>query len=126
MVTRADKRRQDRANVPAFSPARLAGAVGVGIALTLAGCAVNPSSGTPTVVMSSQSGEQKVGQEMYDKFVKEGAVYDDPELQAYVDKIGQRLVAQSDMPDRKFTFTVMDAPEINAFATPGGVIYVNR
>ncbi|MEM6300289.1 MAG: M48 family metalloprotease [Pseudomonadota bacterium] len=92
----------------------------------LAGCAVNPATGTPTVVFSSSSGEQKVGQEMYDTFIKEGAAYDDPELQAYVDKIGQRLVSHSNMPDLKFTFTVMDAPEINAFATPGGFVYVNR
>jgi predicted Zn-dependent protease len=33
---------------------------------------------------------------MHDKFIAEGAAYDDPELQAYVDKIGQRLAAQSD------------------------------
>ena len=92
----------------------------------LTSCAVNPSTGGATVVLGSASGEQETGQEMYDKFVEEGALYDDPELQAYVDKIGQRLVAESDMPDRTFTFSVIDAPEINAFATPGGFIYVNR
>lgn len=92
----------------------------------LTSCAVNPATGGATVVLGSSSGEQETGQEMYDKFVEEGALYDDPELQAYVDKIGQRLVAESDMPDRTFTFSVIDAPEINAFATPGGFIYVNR
>ena len=92
----------------------------------LTSCAVNPATGGATVVLGSASGEQETGQEMYDKFVEEGALYDDPELQAYVDKIGQRLVAESDMPDRTFTFSVIDAPEINAFATPGGFIYVNR
>jgi predicted Zn-dependent protease len=95
-------------------------------ALSATGCAVNPATGSPTVVFSSAEGERETGQKMYDKFAAEGAFYDDPELQAYVDKIGQRLVAQSDMPDRKFTFAVIDAPEINAFATPGGFIYVNR
>ena len=90
------------------------------------GCAVNPATGTPTVVMSGAKGERETGQEMYDKFLAEGAFYEDPELQAYVDKIGQRLVAQSNMSDRTFSFSVIDAPEINAFATPGGFIYVNR
>ncbi|MDP5052599.1 MAG: M48 family metalloprotease, partial [Congregibacter sp.] len=76
--------------------------------------------------MSGAKGERETGQEMYDKFLAEGAFYEDPELQAYVDKIGQRLVAQSNMSDRTFSFSVIDAPEINAFATPGGFIYVNR
>ena len=67
-----------------------------------------------------------VGQEMYDKFEAEGAFYDDPELQAYIDRVGQRLVANSDMPDKSFTFSVLDSPDINAFATPGGFIYINR
>lgn len=93
---------------------------------TVSSCAVNPATGTPTVVMSSSSGERKVGQKMHDELIAEGQAYDDPELQAYVTKIGERLVAESDMPDLDFTFTVIDAPEINAFATPGGFVYVNR
>lgn len=92
----------------------------------LPACTVNPATGGATVVMSSADGERETGQEMYDQFLAEGAFYEDPELQAYVDKIGQRLVAESDMPKRVFTFAVIDAPEINAFATPGGFIYVNR
>ncbi|MEM1188851.1 MAG: M48 family metalloprotease [Pseudomonadota bacterium] len=96
------------------------------VASTLSSCAVNPATGAPTVVLSTKSGERETGQEMYDKFIADGAAYDDPELQAYVNKIGQRLAAVSDMPDLEFTFTVLDAPEINAFATPGGFIYVNR
>jgi len=93
---------------------------------SLQGCSVNPATGAPTVVFSTAKGERETGQEMYDKFIAEGAAYDDPELQAYVNKIGQRLAAHSDMPDLEFTFMVLDAPEINAFATPGGFIYVNR
>lgn len=96
------------------------------VCAALPACTVNPATGGPTMVLSTAQGEREVGQEMYDQFVADGAFYDDPELQAYVDKIGQRLVAQSDMPDRKFTFAVIDEPEINAFATPGGFIYVNR
>jgi predicted Zn-dependent protease len=96
-----------------------------GAALLSAGCTVTPGGG-PTLVLSSIASERETGQEMYDKFAAEGQFYDDPELQAYVNKIGQRLAAQSDLPELEFTFTVIDAPEINAFATPGGFVYVNR
>ncbi len=107
--------------------AQLLPAAAIAIAASLvAGCAVNPSTGGASVVFSRESGESSVGREMYDKFVAEGAVYDDPELQAYIDRVGQRLVANSDMADRDFTFTIIDSPDINAFATPGGYIYMNR
>ena len=95
-------------------------------ALVAGGCTVNPATGGATVVLGSQGSEEETGEEMYEKFKAEGAFYDDPELAAYVERIGQRLVAKSDMPEREFTFSVIDAPDINAFATPGGFIYVNR
>ncbi len=77
-------------------------------------------------LLASAAALADVGQEMYDKFKAEGAIYDDPELQAYVDRIGQRLVANSYMPYKAFTFTVLDSTDINALATPGGFIYMNR
>lgn len=113
-------------NRPGKTLAIAAALTAAGLALASSGCAVNPATGAPTVVFSTAAGERKIGQEMYDKFIAEGAAYDDVELQAYVNKIGQRLADVSDMPDLEFTFTVLDAPEINAFATPGGFIYVNR
>ncbi|RLQ22337.1 peptidase M48 [Seongchinamella sediminis] len=66
------------------------------------------------------------GEEEHQKIVDSGQVYDDPELQAYVNRIGQSLVANSDKPDQKFTFTVLDTEMINAFAAPGGYIYISR
>jgi predicted Zn-dependent protease len=97
------------------------------LALSLAtGCAVNSATGGADFVVGSESSEIETGREMYEKMVADGALYDDPELQAYVDRIGQRLVEHSDRPDLKFTFSVIDAPDINAFATPGGFVYVNR
>ncbi|MGB1139835.1 MAG: M48 family metalloprotease [Halioglobus sp.] len=92
----------------------------------LVGCAGNPATNTPTVVMSSRSGEAEIGAEMHKEMMDEGVAYDDKQLQAYVDKIGQRLVKHSDEPDMTFTFTVVDSPDINAFALPGGYIYINR
>ena len=94
--------------------------------LAVAGCASNPSSGGTSVVVGSQGREVEIGNEMHAQMMAEGAAYDDPELQAYVDRVGQRLVANSDRPDMTFTFTVIDSPDINAFALPGGYIYINR
>lgn len=92
----------------------------------LSGCAGNPATGGTSVVVGSQGREVSIGEEMHQQMVAEGAVYDDPELAAYIDKVGQRLVANSDKPKLAFTFTVIDSPDINAFALPGGYIYINR
>ena len=92
----------------------------------LAACAGNPATGGANIVLSSQSSEIATGREMYEKMMAEGAAYDDKAMQDYVNRIGQSLVANSHDDDLAFTFTVLDSPDINAFATPGGYIYVNR
>ena len=94
--------------------------------LTLIGCAGNPSTGGSGVVIMTQGKEISIGEEMYDKLLAEGAEYDNPEIQVYVSRVGQLLVDNSDTPNTKFTFTVIDSPDINAFATPGGFVYINR
>lgn len=66
------------------------------------------------------------GEEAHQEIVDSGQVYDDPELQAYIDRVGQALAANSDKPKQKFTFTVLDTEMINAFAAPGGYIYISR
>ena len=53
-------------------------------------------------------------------------VYNDPELQKYVSDIGLRLAKLSERPNLPWQFTVVDQPAINAFALPGGFIYVTR
>jgi predicted Zn-dependent protease len=54
------------------------------------------------------------------------SVYRDEALQAYVEKVGNAVAAASHRPDLDYTFTIIDSPEINAFALPGGYVYVNR
>ena len=68
----------------------------------------------------------KVTVEEHQKLIDTIGIYDDVELAAYVEALGQRLVAYSTMPNGDFTFTLLDSPDINAFALPGGFIYVNR
>ena len=93
----------------------------------LSACAGSTSSGgSSSGTVSVQGRDVSVGGEMHQKMLEEGAAYDDVELQAYVNRIGQRLAANSSKPKQTFTFTVIDSPDINAFATPGGYIYINR
>jgi len=80
------------------------------LVILLAGCGASP----------------EIGQKQHAELVAQDAIYDDPELQAYINRVGQRLVASSDEPTGKFTFTVIDSPDINAFALPGGYVYINR
>jgi predicted Zn-dependent protease len=101
----------------------------ISILLTLAllqGCAGNPATGGSSVVVSSQGREVSAGEEMHQEMLAKGAAYDDPELQAYINRIGQRLAANSDKPKLAFTFTIIDSPDINAFAMAGGFVYINR
>lgn len=92
----------------------------------LSGCAVNPATGGLDTVLMSEKKEIELGKENHEEILQKMPVYQDPKLQAYVDAIGQRLVANSHRKDLKYTFTIIDSPDINAFALPGGYIYINR
>jgi predicted Zn-dependent protease len=90
------------------------------------GCAMNPVSGTPDLVLMSEPSEVNIGSTNDAKIREKYSVHNKPELQAYVDRIGQKLAAQSHRPTLKYHFTVLDSPEVNAFALPGGYVYITR
>ncbi|EED35378.1 peptidase M48, Ste24p [Luminiphilus syltensis NOR5-1B] len=90
------------------------------LALTACGSTSTVSVGGRAVEVPSVTAEE------HEKLLASIGIYDDPELAEYINRIGQRLVANSSMPDAEFTFTLLDSPDINAFALPGGFIYVNR
>ena len=92
----------------------------------LSGCATNPVSGRQDFVMMSESDEIAMGRQSDMQVRKQYGVYDDPPLQAYVDRVGQRLAKNSHRPNLEYHFTVLDSPEVNAFALPGGYIYITR
>ena len=97
-------------------------------ATLLAGCAtvVNPVTGQEERTVMTEAAEIAEGRKAHAQVLKEYGVYGDAKLQAYVDELGQRLAAQSHRAGLKWTFTVLDSPEINAFALPGGYVYVTR
>lgn len=94
--------------------------------LGLTSCATNPVTGRPNLAFMSEADEVRIGQQMHPQIMQQYGVYDDPELQQYVNEVGQRLAAKSHRPHLKYTFTVLDSDEVNAFATPGGYIYITR
>ncbi|HEY0821066.1 MAG TPA: M48 family metalloprotease [Rhizobacter sp.] len=98
-------------------------------AALIAGCGtnvVNPVTGQTERSVMSEADEIAQGRKAHEEVLKEYGVYPDTRLQAYVNDIGQKLAAQSHRANLKWTFTVLDSPEINAFALPGGYVYVTR
>ena len=63
---------------------------------------------------------------MHPKILQQYGRYDDERLQDYVNEVGQRIAAKSHRPQLTCTFTVLDSEEINAFALPGGYVYITR
>ncbi|MCK4744313.1 MAG: M48 family metalloprotease [Sulfuriflexus sp.] len=92
----------------------------------LSGCAVNPVTGESDFVLMSEDEEIAIGRENHSKIIQRYGLYDKPSLQQYVQKIGDRLAAKSHRKNLIFRFTVLDSNEINAFALPGGYIYITR
>ncbi len=94
--------------------------------ITLAGCAANPVTGLPNLVLMSEQEEIALGKKTHEDVLKQYQVYEDPALQEMVNRLGQDLAKRSHRSDLEFTFTVLDSPQVNAFATPGGYIYITR
>lgn len=91
-------------------------------------CATSPATGRSffTGGLSSED-EAQLGAQQHGQVLKEfGGTYDDPKLANYVSSLGTLLARTSELPDLKFTFTVIDSPIVNAFALPGGYVYVTR
>jgi predicted Zn-dependent protease len=104
---------------------KLAGAAAVA-ALLAAACAVNPVTGRRQIALVTESQEIAMGAEADPQITAEFGLYDDAKLAAYVDAVGQKLARVSHRPHLQFHFRVLDSPVINAFALPGGYIYVTR
>jgi len=92
----------------------------------LQGCATNPVTGDQDFVLMSESEEISLGAKYHEQVLQEMPVYPDPELAAYVDQVGQRIARVSHRPQLNYRFTVIDTPTVNAFALPGGYIYITR
>jgi len=79
--------------------------------------------------------EVELGAQADKEITQEMGLYDNPQLQAYVEQVGQRVLQASNFTgpsspeiyrNTKFTFRIIDDPVVNAFALPGGYVYVTR
>ena len=89
-------------------------------------CATNPVTGKRELSLMSEAQEISIGKENHPQILAEMGEYKDAELQRYVKDLGQRLAKSSERPNLPWTFTVIDQPVVNAFAVPGGFIYITR
>jgi predicted Zn-dependent protease len=100
-------------------------AVVAGLALVV-GCAVNPATGRREFSLMSEAQEIAIGRESDAQIKAEMGVYEDRNLQEYVSRLGLQLAKLSERPNLPWQFLVVDQPAINAFAVPGGFIYITR
>jgi predicted Zn-dependent protease len=94
--------------------------------MTISGCVTNPVTGNKEFSLLTPAQEKELGAQGDQEIVATYGVYDDAALADYVNQMGQKVAANSDAPDYGYTFRVLDSPIINAFALPGGYVYVTR
>jgi len=94
--------------------------------ISLSGCATNPATGKRQFMLVSEGQEASMGKEADEQFHALYGDFPDPKAQAYVESVARPLAAVSERPDLPWTFRVVDDPQVNAFALPGGYVYVTR
>lgn len=97
------------------------------VALTCLGCSTNPATGKRQLNILSTSKEIEVGNEAVPGFIEGyGGNLPSETIQSYVSNLGHRLAAVSERTDLPWKFTVLDSDVINAFALPGGKVFITR
>jgi len=96
--------------------------------LSLAGCSTNPATGKQSfTAFMSRSDEMRVGAEEHPKILKQfNGAYQEGQMAAYAGQVGAALARISEVTDMPFTFTVLNTDKVNAFALPGGYVYITR
>lgn len=92
------------------------------------GCSQNPMTGKSefTGLMPAEQ-EASIGASQHAAIIKQyGGEYQNQKIQNYVNDIGQKMAKYSERQDVQYRFTVLDSPIVNAFALPGGYVYVTR
>jgi predicted Zn-dependent protease len=87
---------------------------------------MNPATGERQLNLVSESQEIAMGREADEQIVASMGLYEEGGVQEYVSRLGLALAADSERPHLPWTFRVIDDPTVNAFAVPGGFIYVTR
>ena len=94
--------------------------------LIITSCATNPVSGIPDFVTITEQQEISIGASYHKKILEENDIIQNKELNDYFQKLGESISKKSHRPELKWHFTLIDDPTFNAFATPGGYVYMYR
>jgi predicted Zn-dependent protease len=94
--------------------------------LLLTACATNPVTGDSDFVLMSEDEEIRLGQKYSTEVMKEMPAYENPALEEMVQRVGKQLAAHSHRPHLAYQFTIVDSTSVNAFALPGGYIFITR
>lgn len=96
------------------------------LALLAGGCATNPVTGKTELSLIPEAQEIEIGKEEAKKTVESIGLLPNPGVQKYVGDLGLAIAKQSERPNLPWQFQVLDDPAVNAFALPGGFIFVTR
>ena len=108
---------------------RREGLAALALAVAVAGCTQvrNPATGELQYTSMTPADEVRIGREEHPKVLAQfGGAYRDAALAAYVTRVGERVKSVSELSGQRFTFTLLDSDVVNAFALPGGYVYVTR
>ena len=94
--------------------------------LTATGCAVNPATGQRQFMLISESEEIEMGREADGPITESLGLYESEALQATVSDLGNEMASRSERPALPWSFKLVDDPMVNAFALPGGFIFITR
>jgi predicted Zn-dependent protease len=89
-------------------------------------CAVNPVTGKRELMLYSEQDEIAMGEQTHAQISQQYGIYNDPEVNKYVTRVGSSMTQFTHRPHLEYHFAVLDSPVVNAFAVPGGYIYVTR
>ena len=89
-------------------------------------CSMNPVTGKKEFMLLSSGDELALGKQTDSEIVKSYGHYEGPALDSYISGIGKKLGALSHQPNLEYSFKVLDSPVVNAFAVPGGFVYLTR
>jgi len=87
-------------------------------------CATTGPGGKKDLIIISDSQEISLGSEFDQQVRQENKILDNQQWQDYFNEMGQKIVAVSDRKDIEYHFTVIESDDLNAFATPGGYVYI--
>lgn len=104
----------------------LATIVIIAACLIIQACATNPVTGKREIMFISDAQELAMGQQADPGIIANFGLYDNAQMQAFINEKGKEMGAISHKPELDYQFRILDSPVVNAFAVPGGYVYFTR